>query len=58
MTWAHSADEEQLQAVPPRYTKHNLSDLDEAFAMGRGLQRPAEEGHPAVDVPALVSADD
>jgi Cobalamin-independent synthase, N-terminal domain len=44
-----------LQAVPARYSKYNLSDLDEYFAMGRGLQRPAKDGEDAVDVPSLVS---
>lgn len=43
------------QVVPERYSKYNLSDLDEYFAMGRGLQRPEKDGEPAVDVPALVS---
>jgi 5-methyltetrahydropteroyltriglutamate--homocysteine methyltransferase len=41
--------------VPERYTKYNLSKLDEYFAMGRGLQKPATDSSPAVDVPALVS---
>ena len=40
--------------VPERYTKYNLDPIDEYFAMGRGLQRPAVDGKPAVDVPALV----
>jgi hypothetical protein len=44
-----------LKVVPERYTKYKLSDLDEYFAMGRGLQRPAKDGEPAVDVPALVT---
>ncbi|ERF75471.1 hypothetical protein EPUS_07003 [Endocarpon pusillum Z07020] len=39
--------------VPERYSKYNLSDLDEYFAMGRGLQRPEKDGEPAVDVSAL-----
>jgi 5-methyltetrahydropteroyltriglutamate--homocysteine methyltransferase len=43
-----------LQAVPERYSKYNLSDLDEYFAMGRGLQRPAKDDQEAVDVPSLV----
>lgn len=43
-----------LKAVPERYSKYNLSALEEYFAMGRGLQRPAKDGQEAVDVPALV----
>ena len=43
------------KVVPERYSKYNLSDLDEYFAMGRGLQRPEKDGEPAVDVSALVS---
>jgi 5-methyltetrahydropteroyltriglutamate--homocysteine methyltransferase len=39
--------------VPERYTKYNLDPIDEYFAMGRGLQRPATDGASAVDVPAL-----
>ncbi|KIV90672.1 5-methyltetrahydropteroyltriglutamate-homocysteine S-methyltransferase [Exophiala mesophila] len=39
--------------VPERYTKYNLDPIDEYFAMGRGLQRPADGDKPAVDVPAL-----
>lgn len=42
--------------VPERYTKYNLDPIDEYFAMGRGLQRPAADGKSAVDVPALVSS--
>ena len=42
------------QVIPERYSKYNLHQLDEYFAMGRGLQRPAKDGEPAVDVPALV----
>jgi 5-methyltetrahydropteroyltriglutamate--homocysteine methyltransferase len=41
--------------IPERYSKYNLSPIDEYFAMGRGLQRPATDSAPAVDVPALVS---
>ena len=41
--------------IPERYSKYGLSPIDEYFAMGRGLQRPAKDGEPAVDVPALVS---
>jgi 5-methyltetrahydropteroyltriglutamate--homocysteine methyltransferase len=44
-----------FNVVPERYTKYNLSKLDEYFAMGRGLQKPATDSSPAVDVPALVS---
>ncbi|KAA6410640.1 MAG: 5-methyltetrahydropteroyltriglutamate-homocysteine S-methyltransferase [Lasallia pustulata] len=40
-------------AIPERYTKYNLSPLEEFFAMGRGLQRPAKDGENAVDVPSL-----
>lgn len=43
------------KVVPERYSKYNLSELDEYFAMGRGLQRPEKDGEPAVDVSALVS---
>ncbi|KAL2013809.1 hypothetical protein VTN00DRAFT_1334 [Thermoascus crustaceus] len=39
--------------VPERYSKYGLHPLDEYFAMGRGLQRPAKDGLPAVDVPSL-----
>ncbi|KIV85090.1 5-methyltetrahydropteroyltriglutamate-homocysteine S-methyltransferase [Exophiala sideris] len=39
--------------VPERYTKYNLSKLDEYFAMGRGLQKPATDSSSAVDVPSL-----
>jgi len=39
--------------IPERYSKYNLSPIDEYFAMGRGLQRPATDNAPAVDVPAL-----
>jgi 5-methyltetrahydropteroyltriglutamate--homocysteine methyltransferase len=41
--------------IPERYSKYNLSPIDEYFAMGRGLQRAATDSAPAVDVPALVS---
>jgi 5-methyltetrahydropteroyltriglutamate--homocysteine methyltransferase len=44
---------ELFGVVPERYTKYNLSPVDEYFAMGRGLQRPATDGSPAVDVPSL-----
>ncbi|OCT54628.1 putative 5-methyltetrahydropteroyltriglutamate--homocysteine methyltransferase [Cladophialophora carrionii] len=39
--------------VPERYTKYNLAPIDEYFAMGRGLQKPATDSSPAVDVPSL-----
>ncbi|KIW17225.1 5-methyltetrahydropteroyltriglutamate-homocysteine S-methyltransferase [Exophiala spinifera] len=39
--------------IPERYSKYNLAPIDEYFAMGRGLQRPATDSAPAVDVPAL-----
>ncbi|KAF2275233.1 cobalamin-independent methionine synthase [Westerdykella ornata] len=44
----HILDHIQLfNAIPERYTKHNLNKLDEYFAMGRGHQRDG------VDVPSL-----
>ncbi|KAH0606967.1 uncharacterized protein H6S33_002955 [Morchella sextelata] len=50
----HVLDHIQLfNAVPERYRKYGLPAIDEFFAMGRGLQRPATETGPAVDVPAL-----
>ena len=39
--------------IPERYSNYKLDPIDEFFAMGRGLQRPAKDGQPAVDVPAL-----
>ncbi|KPI41661.1 putative 5-methyltetrahydropteroyltriglutamate--homocysteine methyltransferase [Cyphellophora attinorum] len=39
--------------IPERYSKYNLAPIDEYFAMGRGLQKPAQDGADAVDVPAL-----
>jgi hypothetical protein len=36
--------------IPERYAKYKLDQIDECFAMGRGLQKPAE----GIDVPALV----
>lgn len=42
-----------LNTIPERYSKYNLPAIDVLFAMGRGLQRPATETGPAVDVPAL-----
>ncbi|OAP56620.1 5-methyltetrahydropteroyltriglutamate- homocysteine S-methyltransferase [Fonsecaea erecta] len=44
---------ELFGVVPERYTKYNLAPLDEYFAMGRGLQKPATDSSPAVDVPSL-----
>ncbi|KAI5816758.1 cobalamin-independent synthase [Pyronema omphalodes] len=44
---------QMFNAVPERYRKYGLNALDEYFAMGRGLQRPATESSPAVDVTAL-----
>ncbi|KAI9848196.1 MAG: methionine-synthesizing 5- methyltetrahydropteroyltriglutamate--homocysteine methyltransferase [Sclerophora amabilis] len=41
------------QAIPERYSKYKLPPIDEFFAMGRGLQRPAQGSEPAVDVPSL-----
>ncbi|EEH43403.1 5-methyltetrahydropteroyltriglutamate-homocysteine S-methyltransferase [Paracoccidioides brasiliensis Pb18] len=40
-------------AIPERYSKYGLHPVDEYFAMGRGLQRPAKDGEAAVDVPSL-----
>uniref|UniRef100_A0A060T5U9 5-methyltetrahydropteroyltriglutamate--homocysteine S-methyltransferase n=1 Tax=Blastobotrys adeninivorans TaxID=409370 RepID=A0A060T5U9_BLAAD len=42
-----------FNVIPERYTKYNLPAIDTLFAMGRGLQRPATDSTPAVDVPAL-----
>lgn len=39
-----------LQAVPERYSKYKLPQIDEFFALGRGLQKPDEK----IDVPSLV----
>ncbi|KAK5280711.1 methionine-synthesizing 5-methyltetrahydropteroyltriglutamate--homocysteine methyltransferase [Exophiala xenobiotica] len=39
--------------IPERYSKYNLAPIDEYFAMGRGLQKPATDSASAVDVPAL-----
>ncbi|EPX74857.1 homocysteine methyltransferase [Schizosaccharomyces octosporus yFS286] len=41
-----------FNAIPERYLKYDLSPLDTYFAMGRGMQRPAIDGKPAVDVPS------
>ncbi|KAL9616587.1 MAG: hypothetical protein Q9160_008567 [Pyrenula sp. 1 TL-2023] len=50
----HVLDHIQLfEVVTEKYSSHKLGDLDEFFAMGRGLQRPAKDGKPAVDVPAM-----
>ncbi|KAL1960204.1 hypothetical protein VTO42DRAFT_8747 [Malbranchea cinnamomea] len=50
----HVLDHIQLfGAIPQRYSKYNLHPIDEYFAMGRGLQRPAKDGEPAIDVPSL-----
>lgn len=40
--------------IPERYSKYNLHPVDEYFAMGRGLQKPAKDGEAAIDVPSLV----
>ncbi|MCJ1294914.1 methionine-synthesizing 5- methyltetrahydropteroyltriglutamate--homocysteine methyltransferase [Xylographa carneopallida] len=40
-------------ASPERYTKYKLAPIDEFFAMGRGLQKPAKDGESAIDVPSL-----
>ncbi|KAK2749635.1 methionine-synthesizing 5- methyltetrahydropteroyltriglutamate--homocysteine methyltransferase [Myotisia sp. PD_48] len=40
-------------AIPERYSKYGLHPVDEYFAMGRGLQRPAKDNEAAVDVPSL-----
>ncbi|KAI5804379.1 cobalamin-independent synthase [Geopyxis carbonaria] len=42
-----------FNAVPERYRKYGLDAIDEFFAMGRGLQKPASGDKPAVDVTAL-----
>ena len=41
-------------AIPERYSKYKLHPVDEYFAMGRGLQKPAKDGQEAIDVPSLV----
>ncbi|EPY50973.1 homocysteine methyltransferase [Schizosaccharomyces cryophilus OY26] len=41
-----------FNAIPERYLKYDLTPLDTYFAMGRGMQRPAVDGKPAVDVPS------
>ncbi|KAI9680493.1 MAG: methionine-synthesizing 5- methyltetrahydropteroyltriglutamate--homocysteine methyltransferase [Caeruleum heppii] len=40
-------------AVPERYSKYKLAPIDEFFAMGRGMQKPAKDGSEAIDVPSL-----
>ncbi|KAL6940367.1 methionine-synthesizing 5-methyltetrahydropteroyltriglutamate--homocysteine methyltransferase [Hanseniaspora vineae] len=44
-----------FNVIPDRYTKYGLSPIDTLFAMGRGLQKPADEakGIKAIDVTAL-----
>ncbi|KAI8074479.1 5-methyltetrahydropteroyltriglutamate-homocysteine S-methyltransferase [Gongronella butleri] len=42
---------QQFGVIPQRY--QHLSPLDQFFAMGRGLQRPATETSAKVDVPAM-----
>lgn len=42
-----------FNVIPDRYRKYDLPLIDTLFAMGRGLQRPATDSSPAVDVPAL-----
>ncbi|ORX51698.1 5-methyltetrahydropteroyltriglutamate-homocysteine S-methyltransferase [Hesseltinella vesiculosa] len=42
---------QQFGVIPQRY--QHLPALDQFFAMGRGLQRPATETTPKVDVPAM-----
>jgi len=44
---------QMFNAIPERYTKLGLAPIDTYFAMGRGLQRPATESAPAVDVTSL-----
>lgn len=39
-----------FNVIPERYLPYELSEIDLLFAMGRGLQRPAKDGKPAVDV--------
>ncbi|KAK9450822.1 cobalamin-independent synthase [Limtongia smithiae] len=41
-----------FNVIPERYSKYSLPAIDTLFAMGRGLQRPATETSPAVDVAA------
>lgn len=40
-------------AIPERYSKYGLNPIDEYFALGRGLQKPATDGQAAIDVPSL-----
>ena len=39
-----------FNVIPKRYLEFNLPPIDLLFAMGRGLQRPAKDDKPAVDV--------
>jgi len=41
-----------FNAIPPRYQGLGLDAVDTAFAMGRGLQRPAKGDQPKIDVPS------
>jgi len=41
-----------FNVIPKRYEGFNLTAVEQYFAMGRGLQRPAKDDKPAVDVPA------
>ncbi|KAF7724244.1 methionine-synthesizing 5- methyltetrahydropteroyltriglutamate--homocysteine methyltransferase [Apophysomyces ossiformis] len=43
---------QQFGAIPKRY-QHITNPLDQFFAMGRGLQRPATETSEKIDVPAM-----
>ncbi|KAG0179551.1 methionine-synthesizing 5- methyltetrahydropteroyltriglutamate--homocysteine methyltransferase [Apophysomyces sp. BC1021] len=43
---------QQFGAIPQRY-QHITNPLDQFFAMGRGLQRPATETSEKIDVPAM-----
>ncbi|KAI9801286.1 MAG: methionine-synthesizing 5- methyltetrahydropteroyltriglutamate--homocysteine methyltransferase [Piccolia ochrophora] len=50
----HVLDHIQLfGAIPDRYSKYKLPLIDEFFALGRGLQKPAKDDSPAIDVPSL-----
>ena len=40
--------------IPERYSKYGLHPVDEYFAMGRGLQKPAKYGQEAIDDHSLV----
>ncbi|KAL0488547.1 5-methyltetrahydropteroyltriglutamate--homocysteine methyltransferase [Acrasis kona] len=41
-----------FNVIPKRYEGFDLTAVEQYFAMGRGLQRPAKGEKPAVDVPA------